>query len=290
MSLFLFTNPTRKCAACKTAAANPYRDLCQSCYDAWRAAGSSICPSCKTSPSNRPHDLCGPCYDAWKRATLGERMQQPQPDPGKELVPGQNSTMWADFSVAEECTDDCAICLTPLKGELPAVKLSSCTHIFHRECIEKCVKMGALRCPLCGVTSGTIQGSQPPGIMRIAIRPDSLPGYEGSGTFIILYEIPPGIQGKDHPHPGSPYFGDRRIAFVPATEEGKKVVELLKVAFQRRLIFSIGTSATTGREDVVVWSSIHHKTQPTGGPDVHGYPDPTYLTRVQEELAAVGVK
>lgn len=34
-------------------------------------------------------------------------------------------------------------------------------------------------------------------------------------------------------------------------------------------------------------STIHHKTGFTGP---HGYPDPTYLTRVLDELAQFGIK
>ena len=42
--------------------------------------------------------------------------------------------------------------------------------------------------------------------------------------------------------------------------------QLLQKAFQARLIFKIGTSATTGEKNVVVWGDIHHKTSITGGP------------------------
>ncbi|KAK7485889.1 hypothetical protein BaRGS_00022884, partial [Batillaria attramentaria] len=59
-------------------------------------------------------------------------------------------------------------------------------------------------------------------------------------------------------------------------------------------------SATTGRDDVVIWNDIHHKTQTYGGFEKfvlftyvykirHGYPDPGYLTRLQQELAAKNV-
>ena len=44
----------------------------------------------------------------------------------------------------------------------------------------------------------------------------------------------------------------------------------------------VGTSVTTGQENTVVWSGIHHKTSIWDGP--FGFPDPTYLNRVSEEL------
>lgn len=46
---------------------------------------------------------------------------------------------------------------------------------------------------------------------------------------------------------------------------------------------------TTGQDNVIVWNGIHHKTSTHGGSANFGYPDPTYLLRVTEELAAKGV-
>ena len=67
-----------------------------------------------------------------------------------------------------------------------------------------------------------------------------------------------------------------------------QVLKLLKEAWQRRLTFTIGTSATTGAHNTVIWNEIHHKTEVlnTRG---HGYPDPNYLDNVLEELALQGV-
>lgn len=39
---------------------------------------------------------------------------------------------------------------------------------------------------------------------------------------------------------------------------------LLKIAFDRRLVFTVGRSETTGQEGIV-WSGIHHKTYKTEG-------------------------
>ena len=67
-----------------------------------------------------------------------------------------------------------------------------------------------------------------------------------------------------------------------------QVLKLLRVAWERRLTFTIGTSVTSGITDTVVWNEIHHKTtiQNYSG---HGYPDLGYLDRVMLELAAQGV-
>uniref|UniRef100_A0A914WC66 E3 ubiquitin-protein ligase n=1 Tax=Plectus sambesii TaxID=2011161 RepID=A0A914WC66_9BILA len=79
------------------------------------------------------------------------------------------------------------------------------------------------------------------------------------------------------------------MAFLPYNDEGRLVLKLLKLAFDHRLTFTVGDSITTGAKNVVVWNNIHHKTSLHGGPQCFGYPDPTYLSRVQEELHAAGI-
>jgi len=64
----------------------------------------------------------------------------------------------------------------------------------------------------------------------------------------------------------------------------------LKKAWERRLTFTIGTSVTTGASNTVVWNEIHHKTEARSNHSGHGYPDPDYLDRVLQELAAQGVE
>ena len=64
---------------------------------------------------------------------------------------------------------------------------------------------------------------------------------------------------------------------------------MLQKAFEHRLIFTIGDSVSTGATGCIVWNDIHHKTSIHGGPASYGYPDPTYLMRVKEDLAAKGI-
>lgn len=71
-----------------------------------------------------------------------------------------------------------------------------------------------------------------------------------------------------HPHPGKHFSGTIRVAFLPDNAEGREVCDMLKRAFDARLIFTIGRSITTGLDDVVVWNDIHHKTQTYGQPYV----------------------
>ena len=63
---------------------------------------------------------------------------------------------------------------------------------------------------------------------------------------------------------------------------------MLKLGFQRRLNFTVAVSVTTGHYGVV-WSGIHHKSSPVGGPQNFGYPDPGYLNRVKAELGDRGI-
>uniref|UniRef100_H2NHU1 E3 ubiquitin-protein ligase n=1 Tax=Pongo abelii TaxID=9601 RepID=H2NHU1_PONAB len=146
-------------------------------------------------------------------------------------------------------------------------------------------------CPMCGRFYGQLVGNQPQN-GRMLVSKDAtllLPSYEKYGTIVIQYVFPPGVQGAEHPNPGVRYPGTTRVAYLPDCPEGNKVLTLFRKAFDQRLTFTIGTSMTTGRPNVITWNDIHHKTSCTGGPQLFGYPDPTYLTRVQEELRAKGI-
>lgn len=94
------------------------------------------------------------------------------------------------------------------------------------------------------------------------------------------------------------------------------MLELLKKAFDQKLIFTIGQSRTYGTDNQVTWNDIHHKTSMTGGPErysssvagllnlprlnvltflplhfsSYGYPDHNYLKRVRNELKDKGIK
>ena len=107
--------------------------------------------------------------------------------------------------------------------------------------------------------------------------------YENEGSWHISYSF---NDGKKN---GVDYRGTRRHAYLPDTDEGKEVLLLLIKSFQRKHTFTVGDSVTTGRKNVVVWNSIHHKTSPSGGTLSFGFPDPTYFNRVKLELADKGV-
>lgn len=66
--------------------------------------------------------------------------------------------------------------------------------------------------------------------------------------------------------------------------EGDEILALFTIAFERKLILTVGFSPTRNIDNVVCWNGIHHKTNQTGGATGYGYPDETYLERVKEEL------
>ncbi|CAL1527351.1 unnamed protein product [Lymnaea stagnalis] len=105
-------------------------------------------------------------------------------------------------------------------------------------------------------------------------------GYTGKGTIEITYIIG---GGRTPSSPGKSFPSSERTAYLPATDEGFDALRLLRIAFLRRLIFKMDASNPAG----ITWN-IQHKTSLTNSP--HGYPDPTYLTRLMQELKDNGVR
>ncbi|KAM6939718.1 E3 ubiquitin-protein ligase DTX4-like [Xenentodon cancila] len=205
--------------------------------------------------------------------------------------------------------EDCTICMEPLGGPSgykgPGVgpisraesvgRLAQCGHQYHFQCLVAMYnngnKDGSLQCPTCKTIYGVKTGNQPAGKMEYHVIPHSLPGHPDSKTIRIIYNIPPGIQGPEHPNPGKPYTarGFPRHCYLPDSEKGRKVLKLLLVAWDRRLVFSVGTSSTTGESDTVIWNEVHHKTEFGSNLTGHGFPDPGHLDNVLEELRAQGI-
>ncbi len=213
--------------------------------------------------------------DVQSKATQGEEEEEEEVEaPGKKRQLDSKSN-----SVVETHTElfDC-------------VRLSKCHgHFFHKECIKTWFQQKP-KCPSCGIFYGEEVGTQPiAGRMLSSKSLVSLPGYSDCGTIEIHYFFPNGIQQACHPNPGQPYSGTIRRAFLPDNEEGNRVLELLRRAFANRVTFTVGTSLTSGLTNAVIWNGIHHKTNRHGGPQAFGYPDPTYLNRVTQELAAKGI-
>jgi len=218
-----------------------------------------------------------------------------------------------DIEDQSNVNDKCTICLEELDSSCKT--LEHCQHSFHRLCIEQWFQSsGKQSCPTCGYVYGIGKGPQPTnGKMNVYYIDKILPGFENDFykdkkkcTIEIVYVFPNGIQGPLNPQPGRPFTGTTRRAYLPNNKEGCQILELLRKAFDDGHIFTIGKSVTSGKDNVVTWNDIHHKTSIFGGPQKYtipylfylnslfsssfGYPDPTYLMRVREELADKGYK
>lgn len=53
------------------------------------------------------------------------------------------------------------------------------------------------------------------------------------------------------------------MGYLPDNRKGQLVAKMLRVAFDRKLVFTLGDSRTTGKQGVVIWNDINHKTNPT---------------------------
>ena len=161
------------------------------------------------------------------------------------------------------------------------VLLEKCSdHFFHIECLGNLIgDKTSFKCPICSKIYGVLMGDMPSNGTFKAYKSNSKCSGFNCDTIVIQYIIPSGFG----------YSGTSRISYLPNNKEGREVLALLKIAFDRRLTFTVGTSVTTGRKNTVVWNGIHHKTSLSGGPTQFGYPDNTYFNRVKEELASKGV-
>nr|XP_039274592.1 uncharacterized protein LOC120348513 [Styela clava] len=134
-------------------------------------------------------------------------------------------------------------------------------------------------------------GNQPTnGKMTDHTDPRSLPGYTGSGTIVIRYSFPSGIQQNCHPSPGSQYGSTNREAYLPDNREGRDLLKLLRRAFDAGLTFTIGQSQSSGEDNRIVWNGIPHKTNINGGKHSYGYPDPNYLIELRQTLQFMGIQ
>ncbi|XP_055039779.1 E3 ubiquitin-protein ligase DTX3L isoform X2 [Misgurnus anguillicaudatus] len=191
-----------------------------------------------------------------------------------------------DIKGAHGEEEQCVICMDKINNK----EKLKCGHEFCRHCIKQSVKIMGSICPVCKDVFGKLEGNQPDGTMRVMRQHDRLPGYPNDGTIEIFYDIPSGVQTSKHPNPGKHYHGTHRTAYLPDNQEGNNILKLLQKAFDQKLIFTVGTSTTSGVNNAVTWNDIHHKTNTHGGPEKYGYPDADYLKRVKDELKAKGIE
>ena len=263
-----------------------------------------------TRPLSTPTDLAGSSPVAMPR-----KKYKPEPTKFPHGL-GAYDTFFHKYTqiiIGKKIPKDetCPICLSsllePADVETPRKSSSSslpldvvsglkkCSHMFHMACLGtmldstpsvKTLEL-SISCPICQTIHGVKTGDQPrTGTMDVSYEAGCVPGYESYGTIRIKYSFRNGVSetGTNFNAAGFP-----RVCYVPRCPEGEKVLELLKLAWSRRLIFTIGTSVTTGCENCVVWNNIHHKTEPHSNTSGHGFPDPNFLKNIKMELAVQGV-
>jgi deltex-like protein len=203
------------------------------------------------------------------------------------LSPGQWEAGTLDPVVFSELgEDDEEVVRLPCHSEA-----TSCT--MNRSTAERWFRTSNT-CPVpgCGYLYPTLPGPQPSGVMKARMDPsrDCEGHAAGCGSIAVRYEFEGGVQLDQHPEPGKIYHGTKRDVYLPNDDEGSKALHLLKLAFERGVLFKVGVSVTTGKPGHgIVWNGIHQRTRRGGGAANHGYPDSTFLQRLQSECALVGV-
>ena len=87
----------------------------------------------------------------------------------------------------------CSICQSGTEQSAKRI-LSKCLHEFCSRCIDKHFEEVSPSCPNCKTYYGKPLGNQPYGVMWYRVVNQYLPGYPGTDTIIIDYEIPDGTQ------------------------------------------------------------------------------------------------
>ena len=136
------------------------------------------------------------------------------------------------------CIAACTICLSNATDPVTTV---CCKQMYCRTCLSDSLKASPY-CPTCKRVVRKLMGDQPPGTMAIIVSICivsmemvlilsllqqywwSLAGYDGCGTIVIAYYIPDGIQGPEHPNPGTRFHGTTRSAYLPDNAEGREVL------------------------------------------------------------------
>jgi len=134
-----------------------------------------------------------------------------------------------------------------------------------------------IKCPFCNNVTGTEFGTCPNGTMTSSVLKQQLSGFKNCGTISVTNVV----RGSKH------YLN--RTGYLQNSAEGQRALGLLRTAWDRRLIFVIGTNMTSGATNVLVWN-IHHKTGMSGGIQAYAYPDETYMDRLYEELKQYGIQ
>ena len=246
-----------------------------------------------TAASTAGHEVIG--FDVRNFNSMFRLWTYKAPDHLFEISDVSNLDSVCNLITTGNIKTDCPICMEKI---VPApesdnswdlgCELKVCGHAVHIHCLAQALKFSS-RCPVCRffVNNKKPQGTSPTGTMDIAYFPSSSAICDGHRAIRITYILEGGVQKSYHDNPGKTYRGDRRIAYLPDSQEGQQLLRRLVFAFRHGLTFRVGSSLTTGRTNCITWASIHHKTSCRPGP--HGFPDPAYFRNCNAELNSLGV-
>ena len=145
------------------------------------------------------------------------------------------------------------------------VSLLRCQHRFHLNCVRALLDNNQtpnINCPECGRLQTDNLGTMPEnGTMAYKVVPKGLPGFEDYHSIQITYNFQNGTQSPKHPAPGKPFFaiGFPKTAFLPDTEQGRGILEMLEKSFNLGHTFRIDNEGGD-----IVWGAIPHRTEFNG--------------------------
>ena len=207
------------------------------------------------------------------------------------LRPRKLDDLWEPLEEEDLSPDvTCSICLETLgwsaEPDLTPCRPITCVdHYFHTACLSRWLVENPV-CPLCRQPLRVTTGYQPQpegcNWQQEAV-PVALAGHEDCQALRITLVFPAGVQEEDQPLPGTPFAAAAFITWLPSHSEGQRVAELLRTAWDRRLLVRIGVNPETHHMDRLIWNGWEVKTHPDQ------FPDPSYLSRIKADLAEVGV-
>ncbi|KAF9904812.1 E3 ubiquitin-protein ligase dtx3l [Linnemannia zychae] len=210
-----------------------------------------------------------------------------------EGVSGDSSSGSSGKAECPICQDE--LTLTPEGEDKKVVKLKSCRHCFHKECIDKWFKSpdAQLKCPLCSVmcTTAAKAGRTKKaflGYQKLGPQPDGVLGYffDVRLCCYFVYIVMPTHSISD-PTAASPNTtktipSDVRHAIIPFTSRlGPLLMMRILALFYYGHLFKVGQSLTRGVCDVVVWNGVHLRTSMSGQ---FGFPAPNWEQNCWEEI------
>lgn len=162
-----------------------------------------------------------------------------------EFDPNYPSTE-PELKLSSPDMDECLICYNEYESFETSASLWKELQCSHKLCLAcysnilttrttmQGVQHTFVKCPFCQGTTGIEVGTCPDLQMNVSIIHNSCESYEPTNSISINYS---GV-------------GFNRTAYLPNNAEGQEILSLLRIAHDRRLCFTVGTSVTTGRDNV----------------------------------------